>query len=134
MATISGPALFSIALLMLMGISWTNTAYIVPCAILAMVLLLNPRFIVLAALGGIITGAVCLVETNLCFVLWPDFLLFWKAGTFWTQLILGIPLGDVVFAVVMGASHPAILAYAAGARVGKDEAGRPGLKPLASSG
>lgn len=117
------PALLSVSLLMHMGISWTVTAYIVPSGLAAIILLFRPRYAVLSAFGSVFTGAVCLIETNLCFVFWPHFLSFWTTGTVWREAVLGVPVGDILFSVIVGACHPVLVAYATDARIGNDETG-----------
>ena len=61
------------------------------------------------------------LEMKIWFWLWPEFLSYWNAASFWSQRFCGLPVGEIFFTASFGAAVPIFLGYYANARLTKPE-------------
>lgn len=62
-------------------------------------------------------------NVRLGIAMWPDFLLTWNSE-FWSHLVLGVPRGEIVFALAIGAAHPLMLSFVFGVESSPTPTGR----------
>jgi hypothetical protein len=88
------------------------SALIGACAVMAAVLLwANRRAWPLAVVGTCGFGAAWFAAVRLFFWLWPEFAHQWNPGSAWSAPVLGVPLGELTWAIVFGAYWPLFVAY-----------------------
>jgi len=78
---------------------------------LVLLLLLRPDLWILAAAGSLLFTTVYLFLIKLQFAVWPNFVLQWNPNGTLGTAILGIPSGEIVFAVLFGAGMPVYMAF-----------------------
>ena len=108
---ITGLALAVYAALVACGLGYTLPSLLVPACLLIWLLRHRPELRPLALGGALGTFALGYVELRLWFSLWPTLPGWWTPGTPWSRDFLGIPLGDATWLAVVGATHPAVLAF-----------------------
>jgi hypothetical protein len=74
-------------------------------------LLLLPNLWPLCVSGFLLCPPFYCLTIKLMYWIWPEFVYQWNLQTFWGHLIGGIPLGEVVWVMVYGASWPVYVGY-----------------------
>jgi hypothetical protein len=88
------------------------SALIVTCAILAVLLhVANRRAWPLAVVGICSFGIAWYAAVRLFFWLWPAFPSQWNTASMWGALVIGVPLGELTWALVFGGYWPLFMAY-----------------------
>ncbi len=64
-----------------------------------------------AAAGMSCFGIAWYAAVRLFFSLWPEFALQWNPGSAWSTPVLGVPLGELAWAIVFGSYWPLFMAY-----------------------
>ncbi len=72
---------------------------------------LRPSLWPLSVSGFLLCPPFYCLTVRLMYWIWPEFVYQWNLQTFWGQLIGGIPLGEVVWVMVYGASWPVYVGY-----------------------
>jgi hypothetical protein len=74
-------------------------------------LLLRPSMWPFALYGSIIFVPLYFLFVTLTFVVWPDALSQWNPAPPWGQHFFGVPVGELVWAILFGAALPLMAAY-----------------------
>lgn len=75
-------------------------------------LLWRPSLWPLALTGGLGFPLIWMLLAMVSFWAWPDFIHQWNATTLWGgNLILGVPIGELFWAILFGASCPLFIAF-----------------------
>lgn len=115
-------AFAALGILRMLGIGYTSASYLVPAAIGVSLLCLQPGHWRLAASGALGSVVLSGLELRLWFALWPDWRFAWTPDAATSRLLLGVPIGDLLWWGVVGAVHPLVVARcAAMARRGEAE-------------
>ena len=70
------------------------------------------------ALSGALGGTILYcVFVRILFWIWPDFMSQWSGHGVWGVIVVGLPLGEIVWACTFGAAWPLFAAYAFDARM-----------------
>lgn len=94
------------------------TALVLCNFIVWMLLLFFRRDLLLFSLSGMIAyGFVHFILMKTCFIFIPDFILTWNVENIWGMAILGVPLGEITWAMVYGAFWPLFIAHSFGIRL-----------------
>ncbi|MBE3135386.1 MAG: hypothetical protein IMZ55_18115 [Acidobacteria bacterium] len=89
------------------------SALIVACALMAMLLQAANRGAWPLAVGGMCGfGLAWWAAVRLFFWLWPEFSSQWNGASVWGALVIGVPLGELTWALVFGSYWPLFVAYA----------------------
>ena len=94
------------------GLAVMTAHILATAAVLLFVLILRRRLWPMAlrgAVGGVILYAVVL---RTFFWIWPGFVSQWARGGVWGMIVVGLPLGEIVWACVFSAAWPLSAAYA----------------------
>ena len=102
--------------LVALGVGIFLPALLVPMAVTVWVLLRKPELWPLSLCGAIGCIALYYAELHLWFAIWPQFSGWWTPDTPWSRSVLGVPLGDLGWTAVVGATHPTVLAVLLGVR------------------
>ncbi len=88
------------------------------CASLTMVILaLRPDSWPLAATGFIVFGLIWFLLVEITFAALPGFIQQWNLESRWGRPILGVPVGEIVWALIFGALIPLLTAFVFDVRV-----------------
>lgn len=109
LAAITAAALLALWCFSAAGLPPSRGAYAVPIGVTALVLTRWPALRAPALAGALACLILGWAELHLWFWLWPGFRDDWVASTWSGHLVLGAPLGDLVWSVVFGATHPTVL-------------------------
>jgi hypothetical protein len=91
----------------------TMTSALMGVAIVGLIaLFFRPQLWPLAPAGAVGYTVYYVALLNFCFWVWPDLVSYWNPANPWSYLVVGIPVGELAFAVVLGAAHPLILGFA----------------------
>ena len=114
-AALSASALAGSAALRMMDVDYVRISFFVPLAVGTIIAVLRPGYWRLAVAGAIGSALLSSLELRAYFALWPEWPSAWTQGTFSGADILGVKLGDMLWWLVVGAVHPLVMAYCAGA-------------------
>lgn len=114
-AALSAPALAGCAALRILGVDYVTLSFFVPLALGTIIAVLRPGHWRLAVAGTSGSAGLSGLELHAYFVLWPEWPSAWTQGVFSGADILGVKLGDMLWWLVVGAVHPLVMAYCAGA-------------------
>lgn len=88
------------------------TALVLCNFVVWILLLYRRRDLLLFSLSGMIAyGFVHFFLMKTCFIFIPDFILTWNVENIWGKPILGVPLGEITWAMAYGAFWPLFIAY-----------------------
>jgi len=91
----------------------TTTSSLVGLAIAGLTaLFLRPQLWPLAPAGAAGYTVFYVAFLNFSFWVWPDLVSYWNPANPWSRLVLGIPLGELAYAVAIGAAYRCCAAYA----------------------
>jgi len=74
-------------------------------------LALRPSLWPPAAAGAVCHTAFYFALVRFCFWVWPDFVSYWNPAHPWFRLVLGVPVGELAFALVVGGAYPLCVGY-----------------------
>lgn len=83
------------------------------------VLIWRPSLWPLAPAGALAYSTFYLLFLNFSFWIWPDLISYWNPASAWSRLVLGIPVGELAFAVVLGAAYPICMGFYLDAVLGR---------------
>jgi len=66
----------------------------------------------LALAGCVLFMPVYVLGIRIQFAVWPHYLDYWLPGGLWGTLVLGVPRGEVAWAILYGATYPVVMASA----------------------
>ncbi len=109
---ITAGAMLALRLFTLAGLPPALSLYAIPAGLTMLVLSRRSAFRRPALAGALGCVVLSLVVLRWCFWLWPHFRDDWVATSWTGQPLLSIPLGDLVWSAVFGATHPTVLLLA----------------------
>jgi len=110
-ALVSSPTVGFYLLLVWVGLD-PMTALIITLLVAGGALLfLRPCLWSLSLSGFLIFPPLYLLLVKLCYWVWPESVCQWNLQSFWGQLIGGLPLGEIVWALAYGPSWPVYVGY-----------------------
>lgn len=125
LAWLTGAALAGWAALVWVGLGWNEGLLVTALGIGGAALWRRPGQWRAALAGGLGNALWFGAELRLWFLLWPELADWWTAGAWSSGLVLGVPMGDVVYAGLFGAVHPLVLAAVLGGRFVRGGGARP---------
>jgi len=96
-----------------LAVAWSNWSDALLVTVLTVGLALlarRPDQLAAALTGGIGTALWFGVQLRLWNLIWPELPGWWSPGTWTSTPVLGVPIGDLAYAGVIGAVHPLALA------------------------
>lgn len=113
---ITAAAFVGLAAFRRIGIGDIASSYVIPAAIGVALLLANPERWQLALSGGTGAALLAMIELRAWFVLWPQLRASWNPLAATSSDILGVPAGDLLWWLIVGAVHPLVIARCARVR------------------
>ncbi|RPH53201.1 MAG: hypothetical protein EHM85_00065 [Desulfobacteraceae bacterium] len=105
--------------LILFSVEFLPMTALVLCNLIVWVMLIFlRRDLLLFSLSGMLAyGFVHFLLMKSCFLFIPDFILTWNAGNIWGTPVIGVPLGEIAWAMIYGAFWSLFMAHSLGIRL-----------------
>lgn len=113
-ATVTGSAVLAGGILT--GLAAGDALMVVVALVIALLLWREPGHWRAAACSALLCGLWFSAELRLWFALWPEMAPWWTPQAWTTRPLLGVPVGDVVTAALVGPAHALTLAWMLGGR------------------
>lgn len=91
-------------------LSWSDALLVTVLAVGLTLLARRPDQLAAALAGGIGTAVWFGLQLRLWILIWPELPGWWLPGAWTSTPVLGVPIGDLAYAGVIGAVHPLALA------------------------
>ncbi len=96
--------------LWLAGMNCVTATLVCSAGLLLFLLRRRPSLWRLALTGLVSFTPIYMLEETVQFAAWPNYLAYWNSEGIWGTLVLGIPLGEIAWAVIFGAACPVVIA------------------------
>ncbi len=97
--------------LLVRGADYMSSLLLPLIPLVGLLVILRPRLRRLALVGPAIFVPIYIAMVNLQFALWPRYILCWNRESPWARIVLGIPAGEIAWAVLFSAAWPLAMAF-----------------------
>jgi hypothetical protein len=101
------------------GVNCVTAALTAPAGLLVWVLIRRPGLARLSVAGFGFWIPLYFFMVRAQFAFWPDYSSYWNPGGTWGTRFLGVPLGEIAWAAIMGSIWPVAIAWALDVRLEK---------------
>ena len=93
------------------GLSMFDATVVTMVAVTLAIVAIRPKLTIAGLAGALCYGSYHYANLRIGLALWPDFANAWSPG-YWAEPMLGVPRGELAFALALGAAHPLTLLFA----------------------